>query len=119
MTQAKENTVTVERHRYVLDWFERDKIECDLENTVYEFQYRFGPDWYLEASKYDKASESWNRVIWDRGDSFNLANPAEALAVLGDRVTKFTCISAGMKFHKALADIINRAEIIKARNLKP
>lgn len=119
MTRAKENTVTVERHRYVLDWFEREKIECDLENTVYEFQYRFGPSWYLEARQYDKESESWTQVSWSRGNSFNLANPAEALAALGDRVTNFTCISAGMQFHKALVDIINSAEIIKARNLKP
>lgn len=116
--KTEQKIAIVERHRYVLDWFERDKIECDLEHTVYEFQYRFGPDWYLEARQYDKATESWSRVIWRRGDSFNLANPAEALAALGDRVTKFTCISTGMQFPKALADIISRAEAIKARQVK-
>jgi len=108
-------TVMVERHRYVSDWFECDKIEMDMEHTTYEFQYRFGPDWYLEAKRYDPSTEIWAAVEWSRGNSFNLADPASALAALGGRVTKFTCISAGMQFHKALAELFARAEQVKSR----
>lgn len=108
-------TAIVERHRYVSDWFETDKVEMDLEHTTYEFQYRFGPDWYLEAKRYDPSTETWAAVEWPRGNSFNLSAPAFALAALGGRVTKFTCISAGMQFHKALAELLVRAEQIKSR----
>jgi hypothetical protein len=112
-------TAIVERHRYVLDWFERDNVEMDLELTTYEFQYRYGPDWYLEARRYDPKTEAWAPVEWSRGNSFNLANPAAALSALGDRVTKFTCISAGMQFHKALAKVMAQADEISARAVKP
>lgn len=108
-------TVMVERHRYVSDWFDTEKIEMDLEHTTYEFQYRFGPDWYLEARRYDPSTETWQAVEWSRGNSFNLSAPAFALAALGGRVTKFTCISAGMQFHKALAELLVRAEQVKSR----
>ncbi|WP_445572106.1 hypothetical protein [Pseudomonas sp. E102] len=108
-------TVIVERHRYVSDWFETDKVEMDLEHTTYEFQYRFGPDWYLEAKRYDPSTDTWVSVEWSRGNSFNLSAPAYALAALGGRVTKFTCISAGMQFHKALAELLVRAKQMKSR----
>ena len=108
-------TAIVERHRYVSDWFETDKVEMDLEHTTYEFQYRFGPDWYLEAKRYDPITETWEAVEWSRGNSFNLSAPAHALAALGGRVTKFTCISAGMQFHKALAELLVRAEQTKSQ----
>lgn len=112
-------TTMVERHRYVLDWFERDNVEMDLVHTTYEIQYRYGPDWYLEARRYDPKTEEWAPVEWSRGNSFNLANPAAAIAALGDRITKFTCISAGMQFQKALAALLARAEQIKTQAVKP
>lgn len=108
-------TAIVERHRYVSDWFETEKIEMDMEHTTYEFQYRFGPDWYLEAKRYDPSTETSVAVEWSRGNSFNLSAPASALAALGGRVTKFTCISAGMQFHKALSELLVRAEQVKSR----
>jgi len=111
----KPTTAIVERHRYVLDWFERDKIELPLEKASYEFQYRFGPDWFLESRRYNEKTETWEDVIWPRLNSFNLANPAEALAALGDSVTKFTSISTGMRFNKALTELLERAEQIRKR----
>jgi hypothetical protein len=115
---AKPKTAIVEQHHYVLDWFEISKEELDLEHTVYEFNYRFGPDWYLEATRYDPKTEKWEKVTWKRRDAFRMQDPGGALAALGDRVTKFSCISTGMQFYKALADIISRAETIKARQVK-
>lgn len=112
---TKPKTATVERHRYVLDWFERDKIKLDLENSHYEFNYRFGPDWFLEGRRYNEKTREWEEIVWPRGGSFNLANPSEALAVLGDRVTKFTCISTGMQFHRAMGDLLTRSAAIRER----
>lgn len=111
MTYIKPKTATVERHRYVLDWFERDQVELELKDTVYEFNYRFGPDWYLQAKRHD--GDRWQDVKWDRGD-FNIADPAAALVALGDHVTTFTAITSDMQFHKALAKLLADAQRIKA-----
>ena len=115
MPMTKPKTATVERHRYVLDWFERDKIELDLEHSHYKFSYRFGPDWFLEGRRLNEETGEWEEIVWPRGGSFNIANPGEALAALGDRVTEFTCISTGMQFQRAMSDLLSRASTIRDR----
>lgn len=106
-------TVIVERHHYVLDWYEIEKVELDLEHTIYEFNYRFGGDWYLEARKHD--GNDWKAVEWPRGGSFRIQGACHALAALGDNVTKFSAISTQMGFHKALAELLDMAGKIRAR----
>jgi hypothetical protein len=114
MSTEKPKTAIVNRHDIVLDWFEVKPIELSLESASYEFQYRFGPGWYLEATHY--TGEKWLPVVWPGRDRcFRICDPAEALVALGDRVTKFTCISTGMQFHKALAQLMERADKIRAR----
>ena len=108
---TKSTTVTVERHRYAMDWFEIDKVELDLKDTVYEFNYRFGPNWYLEAKRYD--GKNWVDVDFQKGreTSFRINNPVQALKDLGGNVTKFTAISSGMHFHEALAKLLAGAGV--------
>jgi hypothetical protein len=108
---TKANTVIVERHRYVADWLEIDKVELDLKDTVYEFNYRFGPDWYLESRRYD--GKDWVDVDFQKGRerSFRIHNPAQALKDLGGNVTKFTTISSDMHFHEALSELLADAGV--------
>lgn len=115
---AKPSKVIVERHRYVLDWYEIDKVEFDIEKTHFEFNYRFGADWYLQAKQYD--GEKWVAMSFQNGreTDFRLSNPGAALAALGKSVTAFSAITTGMEFHKALADIMNRASAINSREVK-
>ncbi len=115
----KPKAAIVERHHYVLDWFDITKEELDLEHTVYEFNYRFGPDWYLQATRYDQATEKWEPVVWPRGDSFRIQDAGGALAALGNRVTSFTAIQSNMKFVEALQKLFARAEYVKSREPRP
>lgn len=114
MSKPKPTTAIVERFRNVLDWYEVDKVELDLEKTVYELQYRFGPNWFLEARTL-LVDGKWLPVVWPGRDGFNVQSPAHALVALGDRVTKFSCISTGMHFHKALAELLDMAGKIRAQ----
>lgn len=113
MSKAKPKTATVDRFRHVLDWYEIDKVELDLEHTVYELQYRYGPNWFLEAKKW--ADGEWSDVVWPGTGGFNVQSPAHAVAALGDRIIKFSCISTGMNFHKALAEVLDMGAKIRAQ----
>lgn len=104
----KREAVTIERHRYVLDWFERDQMQIELKrDQFFVFEYRFGGDWYL--AQYDHDGKEYVRKDWGR-DDFNMPNAAKALVTLGDRVTKFTAISTNMGFSKALGQLLKRAD---------
>lgn len=103
--------VTIERHRYVLDWFERDQIQIELtQNQYFVFEYRFGGDWYL--AQYDHDGKEYVRKCWGR-DDFNMPNAAKALVDLGERVMKFTAISTNMGFSAALSKLLKRADAIR------
>jgi len=108
---TKATAVIVERHRYVADWFEIDRVELDLKDTVYEFNYRFGPDWYLEARRHD--GKDWVGVDFQKGREtcFRIHSPVQALKDLGGNVTKFTAISSDMHFHEALAKLLAGAGV--------
>jgi hypothetical protein len=116
MSAKKPKTAIVERHRYVLDWFQIDKVELDLEHTIYEFSYRFGPDWFLEAKTY--TGGKWLDVLWDGRGGFNLSNPCAALVALRDQVTKFSCIGSEMQFHAALAKLLEQANKVRIQQEK-
>lgn len=106
--------IMVERHRYILDWYEIDKIEVPDAKVYYQFEYRFGPNWYLARHDYDEKTKKWNRHVWGR-DDFRLNNPAQALVDLGEKVTGFTAISTGMGLSKATGELLRRAEEIRSR----
>ena len=113
MTRAKTKSVSVERFRYVLDWYEIDKVEIDLSKPCYfEFDYRCG-SWYLEQYvQQDDHFAPWKAVYLPKGNAFNMQSPGDALAVLGEHVrTLKSSNSYGAEFLKDLAQILARAKV--------
>jgi len=104
MNQQK---VSISRHKYVLDWFDIETVEIDIKkDQFFEFQYRFGGDWYL--IKHDHNGKKYVRHDWGR-DDFRLNNPQEALSSLGEKVAMFTSLTTCMGFNKALRKLIGAA----------
>lgn len=59
----KTKKVVIDRHRFVLDWFEIDRVEIEIKrDQFFEFNYRFGGDWYL--AQHDHDGKEYVRKNW-------------------------------------------------------
>jgi len=83
------NTIKIKRHRLVLDWFEIDDYEIDLdENPRFEIQCRGANlgDWYIIG--YKRGDKGF--LVQDTMLSFNLSKPWVSVYLLKDRILKFS-----------------------------
>ncbi len=100
------NTVKIKRFHFVLDWYDIDDVEIDLDKFVFfEMQFRCG-SWYLlhyvyEDKKFRQAYEY----------DFELFRPKQALKTLGKKVNKFSALHGGGKiFNKQLFLLLKEAK---------
>jgi hypothetical protein len=94
--------VNIEKFKYVLDWYDVEDVEIDLDEFYcFEMQFRCGY-WYLLYHVLEKGKL---RHVYEH--DFNLNQPKEAVRVLGKKLTKFSSLHGGGEaFLKHLVGIL-------------
>lgn len=97
--------ITIQKHEYVLDWFEITDVVVDMDKFAFlEMQYNCG-DWYLiHYKKYD-----YENHRYPYSHEVRLAYPKRALKALGEHVIQFSFVYKEQKedFYRELINLVS------------
>lgn len=114
-------TITLNKFRYVLDWYETSNVEIDTEKFAYFYlEFRLG-SWYLchyaRVNSDEKSCKGCgNYWVHAYQHDFELSDPIDAVLKLGNKLKGYRSLHNNTHFPKTLADMLNRVEERRLRN---